>query len=259
MLIGTASLAGRRWGHAISGWLVGIPFTSGPITLFLFLDHGATFAMNAALGSMLGIFATVAWALVYCAVARRGAGLVLSMLAGLAVFAVVGAAVRELTFGPIALYLALAVVLVAAIRIVPASRVHYGVPLPWWDLPARMLLATALVLTITGSAVALGPRLAGLLATVPLYASILAGFGHRLAAAEAAIEVWRGLLFGLFGFGAFYLMVATLVEPFGAWAFVGAVAAVFVSHAVTLGVMRRSAKADGEDDVAGDVQIIAGA
>ena len=32
MLIATASLAGRRWGHAISGWLVGIPFTSGPIT-----------------------------------------------------------------------------------------------------------------------------------------------------------------------------------------------------------------------------------
>jgi len=58
VLIATASLAGRRWGHVISGWLVGIPFTSGPITLFLFLEHGATFAANAALGSMVGVLAT---------------------------------------------------------------------------------------------------------------------------------------------------------------------------------------------------------
>src|SRR5258708_20026413 len=70
LLIATASLAGRRWGHAISGWLVGIPFTSGPITLFLFLDHGPAFAANAALGSMLGIFATIAWAIAYWLLAR---------------------------------------------------------------------------------------------------------------------------------------------------------------------------------------------
>ena len=34
-LIGTASLAGRRWGPAVSGWLVGFPFTSAPVALFL--------------------------------------------------------------------------------------------------------------------------------------------------------------------------------------------------------------------------------
>jgi hypothetical protein len=51
LLVGTASLAGRRWGHVISGWLVGIPFTSGPITLFLFLDQGSSFAANAARSS----------------------------------------------------------------------------------------------------------------------------------------------------------------------------------------------------------------
>jgi hypothetical protein len=239
VLIGTASLAGRRWGHAISGWLVGIPFTSGPITLFLYLDHGAAFATNAALGSMLGIFATIAWALAYIALARRGAGLLPCVLAGLAVFVIVGSVVRELSVGPLPLYLALVVVLLVAIRLVPSTNRHYGVHLPWWDLPARMFLATALVLTITGSATVLGPRLAGLLATIPLYASILAGFAHKLAAPVAAIDVWRGLLFGLFGFGGFYLMLALFLEPLGAAAFALAVAAAVVMQALTLRVVRR--------------------
>ena len=238
MLIATASLAGRRWGHGVSGWLVGVPFTSGPITLFLFLDHGSAFAMNAALGSMLGIFATVAWAVAYSALAWRGARLVTCVLAGLAVFAVVGAVVRDLAIGPVPLYLALVAVLLVTIRFVPPSSRHYGVHMPRWDLPARMILATALVLTITGSATLLGPRLAGLLATIPLYASILSGFAHTLVGPRAAVEVWRGLLYGLFGFGAFYLMLALFLEPLALAAFGLAVAAALVMQAVTLQLVR---------------------
>ena len=188
---------------------------------------------------MLGIFATIAWALAYSAVARRGGGLGRSVATGLVVFAIVATAVRELTVGPLFLYVALVVVLLVSIRLIPASLTHYGVHLPWWDLPARMVLATALVLTITSSAVVLGPRLAGLLATVPLYASILAGFGHTLAAPAAAIDVWRGLLFGLFGFGAFYLMLALFLEPLGLAAFGIAVAAALVMQALTLRIVRR--------------------
>ncbi len=239
MLIGTASLAGRRWGHAVSGWLVGIPFTSGPITLFLYLDHGPTFAMNAALGSMLGIFATIAWALAYSALAWRGARLVTCVLAGLAVFAVAGASVRELSVGPFPIYLALVVVLLVSIRFVPTSSRHYGVHMPRWDLPARMILATALVLTITGSATLLGPRLAGILATIPLYASILSGFAHTLVGPRAAIDVWRGLLYGLFGFGAFYLMLALFLEPVGLAAFAIAIGAAVLMQAMTLRMVRR--------------------
>ena len=37
-LIGGVSLAGRKWGPAVSGWLAGFPFTSGPVALILALD-----------------------------------------------------------------------------------------------------------------------------------------------------------------------------------------------------------------------------
>ena len=55
-LIAAASLAGRRWGHAVSGWLVGLPLTSGPVALFLALERGTTFAADASLGSLAGSF-----------------------------------------------------------------------------------------------------------------------------------------------------------------------------------------------------------
>ncbi len=227
MLIATASLAGRRWGHAISGWLVGIPFTSGPITLFLFLEHGATFAANAALGSMVGVLATAALAVEFSSVARRGAPIVASFAAGLIAFALIGLAAQDLAIAPLPLYFICAVVLVVAIRFVKDP------------LPARMVLATILVLAITGSATALGPRLSGLLATIPLYASILASFGFQLVGRDAAIRVWRGLLFGLFGFGAFYLVLAAGLESAGLAAFAVALGAAVVMQLVTLRAMRR--------------------
>jgi len=195
---------------------------------------------------MLGIFATIAWALAYSAVAKRGAGLVLSVAAGLAVFAIVGTAVRELTIGPLVLYLALVLALVVTIRLNRSSPGDFLVRLPWWDLPARMVLATTLVLAITSSAELLGPRLSGLLATIPLYASILAGFGHTLAGPRAAIDVWRGLLFGLFGFGAFYLTLALLLEPLGLAAFAAAMTAAVVMQALTLRLLRRSPTVQSE-------------
>lgn len=238
MLIGTASLAGRRFGHEISGWLVGIPFTSGPITLFLYLDHGASFAANAALGSMVGVLATAAFAVEFSAVARRGLHIVGSFTAGLLAFGLIGAAAQDVAIAPIPLYAICAVVLIVAIRLVPDPGVTASVPLPRWDLPARMILATVLVLLITGVASALGPRLSGLLATIPLYASILAGFGFQLVGPAAAIRVWRGLLFGLFGFGAFYLVLAAGLESVGVWALAAAIAAAVVMQAVTLRWLR---------------------
>ncbi len=45
--IGIVSLAGRRWGPTVSGWLVGLPLTSGPVAFFLALEQGNVFAAQA--------------------------------------------------------------------------------------------------------------------------------------------------------------------------------------------------------------------
>src|SRR5664280_3746925 len=39
--IGGASIAARRWGPVFGGWLISLPLTSGPVSLFLVLDRGS--------------------------------------------------------------------------------------------------------------------------------------------------------------------------------------------------------------------------
>ncbi len=65
VLIGMVSLAGRRWGPAISGWFVGLPLTSGPVMLFLALDQGTTFTARAAEGTLLGLISVASFCLIY--------------------------------------------------------------------------------------------------------------------------------------------------------------------------------------------------
>jgi hypothetical protein len=119
-------------------------------------------------------------------------------------------------------------------------------PLPRWDLPARMLIATLLVLAITESAHVLGPRVSGVLATFPVYAAILTVFAHRtpLAAAAPAVQVLRGLLWGLFGFASFFVILAALIERAGiAAAFVAASAGALAIQTLSLRLAMRPASA----------------
>ena len=45
------SLAGRRWGTAVSGWLVALPVVAGPIVFFIVMEQGEAFAAGRSPGS----------------------------------------------------------------------------------------------------------------------------------------------------------------------------------------------------------------
>ena len=111
---------------------------------------------------------------------------------------------------------------------------------PGWDLPARMLVATSLVLTLTTVAPFLGPRLSGLLATFPIFGAVLAFFAHRQQSPAAARQVLTGLLAGLYGFAAFFLVLGLALERLGVAAgFLAAAAATLTVQALTWRVIRR--------------------
>jgi hypothetical protein len=71
VLVGTASLAGRRWGPVVSGWFVGLPLTSGPIAFFLALNNGVAFAAATAVGTLAGAISQAAFCLAYGWLALR--------------------------------------------------------------------------------------------------------------------------------------------------------------------------------------------
>jgi hypothetical protein len=242
-LIGAASLAGRRWGPAVSGWLVGFPFTSAPVALFLALGEGAEFAAAAAVGAMVGALSQAAFSLAYAWVARR-AGWPVAVAASCAAFALSTAALERLELALAPLVALVAAGLGVALGAMPGRAAPDGPAAgspPRWDLPARMAIATGFVLLLTAMAPALGPRLTGLLSPFPLYAGILAVFAHRLHGAGAAVAVLRGLLAGLFAFGGFFLVLAVLLERAGlAAAFGAAVAVALALQGGALWLLRRA-------------------
>jgi len=215
-LIGMVSLAGRRWGSFISGWLVGLPLTSGPIILFLALSNGPPFAAKASLGIMSGTLSQALVCLAYGWLCRR-LRWPTTLLLSLVVFAL--ATVFFNAFRPPVEWLfPLTIVgLIAIYRAMPAASeiIAESSPLPAWDIPARMIVATLFVIGLTEVSQQLGPHLTGLLSPFPLYAMILAVFDHHFDGPDAAIRVLKGMLQGLFSFATFFLITAELIEQAG--------------------------------------------
>jgi hypothetical protein len=230
VLIAGASLAGRRWGHAVSGWLVGFPWTTGPVAFFIALERGTSFATATALGALAAAIAEAAFCLTYAYVARRAAWPV-ALAAATVAFGIVGGALQNPALALVPAAMVVFATLVVALRLMPrAAAAVSAPPPPRWDLPVRMVIATVLVLAITESAGMLGPRWSGTIAAFPLYAAILTVFAHRTGAAPA-VQVLRGLLWGLFGFAAFFLVLAALLEQAG-------IAAAFAAASATLLVVQ---------------------
>ncbi len=240
VLVGAASLAGRRWGSAVGGWLIGIPFTSGPIAFFLALSPGPRFAATAAVGIMAGATSQAAFCLAY-SWSAQSLGWAACLVMATAAYGVVTILLNLVLLPPVASFVVTILVLVVALFLAPGERTHSAAPIdfPRWDIPARMVVATGFVIVLTAAAPHLGARLAGLLAPFPLYGSVLAGFAHRLQGADPAVGVLRGLLLGLFAFASFFLVLALLL-PYGvALAFASAIIAAVVVQGASLVTGRR--------------------
>ena len=224
----------------MSGWLVGLPFTSAPIAYFLARDHGLDFAASAAAGTMAGAISQAAFCVAYARLARRAAWPI-AVAGGCAAFAVATVVLAAVTPGLPAVAALVLLALFGAWRLMPGDRTARAVvtPPPAWDLPARMTIATAFVVALTGLAAALGPRLTGLLAPFPLYAAILTVFAHALDGAVAATSVLRGLVLGLAAFAAFFLVLAATLGHGIAPAFALATLVALALQAASLGLLRR--------------------
>jgi hypothetical protein len=241
ILIGGASLATRRWGPSIGGWLVALPLTSGPVTLYLALDQGNAFAAGAAKGSIAGLLGDATFALAYGLVARR-AGWPVSVACGFAAFGVTALGMQPVLPAPalvVFVIVAAAMVLCLALA-VPAPAGSDAAPAPAWDIPARMVVGTGIVLAITAAAETLGPSLSGLLAAFPVYVTVLAVFAHHLEGPGSAIHVVRGLQMGLFGTIVFFLVINASIERLGiAAAFGAGLLAVILVQTASLRLLRR--------------------
>ena len=99
-LVVAASLAGRRWGPAVSGILVAIPIVLGPILLIITIEQGADFGTDAATSSLLALVALAVFVVVFERTGRSHRWEV-ATLAGWAAFLAVALALSEVDASPV--------------------------------------------------------------------------------------------------------------------------------------------------------------
>jgi uncharacterized membrane protein (GlpM family) len=109
-----------------------------------------------------------------------------------------------------------------------------------WDIPARIFIGTSFILLLTGIAPFIGPRLTGLLTTIPLYVTILTIFAHRNQGPAAAAHVLRGLLYGMFAFTGFFITLSLLIKQVSlAAAFGAAILTTLIIQGSSLLILRQ--------------------
>jgi hypothetical protein len=229
-----ASLAARRWGHAVSGYLGGMPLIGGPITYFLALDHGAAFAARSASVTLATVAAQGAYLLAFSHLARR-APWAAALAGGWGSFALVAAAIAARPPpAPAGLVLAASALAVAWVAL-PRPLRAAGLPsVPRFELYLRLVAAFLLALAIVLGASALGPVWSGVLLSMPVTGSIMPPFTLALYGPDAVARLMRGFVVGLTGFGSFFFVVAEATVSLGVTlAFVAAVLAALTAVAIS--------------------------
>ena len=210
-----ASLAARRWGHAVSGYLGGFPLIGGPITLYLAIDHGPEFAARSALVTMAAVAGQAGHLLAF-SFAGRARGALVGLACGWVAYGTIATGAGALPLVP-GTALALAVTgLLLALRFLPQPATLATLPaIPAVELWLRLGAALALAAGILLGAASLGPTVSGVLLSLPITGSIMPPFTLQLYGPDALARLLRGFVTGLAGFTAFFLVVSLAVVPLG--------------------------------------------
>ncbi|PYB75887.1 MULTISPECIES: hypothetical protein [Pseudomonas] len=216
LLMWTISLASRRWGGLLGGLLSGLPITSALVMTFLCLEQGTAFALGAVPGALGGLAAVQATYTFYLFATRK---LGIAAAVSLAILFYGLAAYAFTHWG--ALYLSIGVALLLIGVLIRASGRE---PSPdtlaqprhrYWEIPLRMVSATALLMLTTSLASWLGPATSGMLAPIPVIAWPLVVFAHVQGGRAGMAAMVRGNAIGAVGVIAFYLAMAGLLEHTG--------------------------------------------
>lgn len=215
VLVALATLVIRRWGAAVGGLLMGLPLMTGPISAFLAIDEGVAFAAAATVGILLAVAAMGPYVLVFYLTAPRVHWLI-CLAASMAAFVAAGWGLQML---PVdlrqAAALAAASLLLALLLIPRASAPPRAPAPPWWDIPFRMAVTAALVMLVTLLADSLGPRLSGIVASVPIISSVVLTFTLQQAGPATARAMMRAIALSLLAFAAFFLVVGETIGTLG--------------------------------------------
>jgi hypothetical protein len=239
-LVLTVTLGARRWGPRVGGFLASFPILAGPTLFFFAIEQGPAFVREAARATLMALVAVSISGLVY-AWASLQTPWWISLSASWTSFTVTTLALNSVRWPlPIALVAAVAGFFVVRALLPAARGAHVVAARSAWDLPLRTLASMVAVLTLTGLADWLGPRVSGAFTAFPTALGILLVFTHVQQGAPSAIRFLHGFLPGMWGFALFVFVLAVAIVPLGMWiAFALAIASLIPSQAIVLLWMNR--------------------
>jgi hypothetical protein len=235
LLIAAATLAGRRWGPAVSGWFVGFPLVSAPVSIVLATQSGTTFAANAATGMLIGQASMCIFCAVYILLARKLKWWQ-TIPPALAVFFALVAVWNHFPLSLLPSFAILVGTILLLLLVIPKQIIPGNSSTnPWWDLPARMVTAGLFVVLLTSVAPILGPALSGMLSAFPVFGTVLATFTHAQQGGRAAGQLLRGSILGSFGIAVFYLVLGLVLPLTGSlWTYLLAATATLLTNGISL-------------------------
>lgn len=198
----TASVITERSGPLIGALVATLPVFTGPVYVFLALDHDTAFIAASALAALPINAVIMAFGMIYAMMAQRHSALASFGTAILAWLALVSLA-HSMNWSLVG---ALAInALVCAICLPLAQRYRKVVMPPirrrWYDIPLRALLVALMVATVVGLSSRVGPAVTGILAVFPVVSSSLMLILHPRIGGRATGAVLANGLWGMVGFG----------------------------------------------------------
>ena len=210
LIVVGGTLAQRRFGHAVSGLLVGLPLTSLPLLWLVALQHGTSFASSMSGAILVGATAQAVVIWVYAVLAPRISPL-------LALSGAIGSFLVTIC----ALHLVSLSMLIASVLAAAA----YAVALYWWPysdaapqetgryrLVLRVMISAGFTLFLVTLAGRFGASIAGLLAAIPMMSLVMAFVTHQELGANASAQFLRGVTKGSFSYVASMLVLAELLR-----------------------------------------------
>jgi hypothetical protein len=204
VVVVSASRATERLGPFLGSMIATLPVSTGPIYVFLAIDHGPQFISDSARMGVVAVIATVAFVAMHALVAQRH-GTFLSWLAATTAWFVVATLLqlREWTFleGCAVFAVCFALGIYGLRRFVVVAEAP-ALPRVRFDLALRSVLVACVVIAATVASNALGPAATGTLATYPVVFTSLVLILQPRCGGPFTSALLVNSLKGLVGFGA---------------------------------------------------------
>lgn len=210
-LIALVTLAGRRWGQRLAGWLGGFPIVAGSVLLVLAIENGNGFAAEAAFAALVGLAPAMLFYLAYTRFATRVRWFVAASAALVCWVLVIG--VLHLLQPSLWLGIVLgAGALWFVPRLMPVAVAGESPKPHPAELASRMVVGAAVTIFSSELGRRGGAQLTGYAALFPSIGLVVASFNHAQGGAAAATLFLRGMTRGMWSVASFCLTLM-LVLP----------------------------------------------